>query len=381
MPSIKGTASIVSSAAEQKLLRSTKFPPSFSQQVDISKVNTSVFTMWVEKEIERILGFEDEIVASMAINLFFPKVNTDDIHAPATYGTVDPRKAQLDLVGFLGEDEASKFASELWEMMIDAQNQPKGIPRILIEQKKAEIAAQKNNSSSRNEGIGSKSFNPLMEEASRRAEMARQVFGKQRQHDQQQNQNQNQPRPPWNHGEEKINNGARPVSPQNSVQQGKDDSRKISSEECNRRESKSRSRSESRMRKNRHEGHRVQSSDESSSSSLDSYGRRRYRNSSSKRRRDKDYDRHNDDRDRGRRSRKSSRRSKRSRSRSRERSSRRSSTSRSNYHRSDRDRRYDEFGSERKYSRRRNYSRSSSRSSRRDKSRSESSRSSRGQGR
>jgi Protein involved in mRNA turnover and stability len=148
MPSIKGTASIASNAAQTKLLRSTKFPSSFASPVDLTKVNATVMAQWIEKKIESILGFEDEIVSSMAINLFFPKLNEDfgstSSSGPVSsikYAPVDPRKSQLDLVGFLGEEDAARFSCELWEMLIDAQNQPRGIPQKLIEEKKKELAA------------------------------------------------------------------------------------------------------------------------------------------------------------------------------------------------------------------------------------------------
>ncbi|GFH45495.1 serine/arginine repetitive matrix protein 1 [Chaetoceros tenuissimus] len=143
MPTIKGTASIASNAAQNKLLRSTKFPASFSTSVDLTKVNTAVMSQWIEKQIETMLGFEDEIVASMAINLFFPKLNEDTSATASStdvkYAKVDPRRAQLDLVGFLGDEDAAKFASQLWEMLIDAQEQPQGIPQKLIEEKKKEM--------------------------------------------------------------------------------------------------------------------------------------------------------------------------------------------------------------------------------------------------
>eukprot|EP00979_Chaetoceros_neogracilis_P008954 scaffold2012_cov181-Chaetoceros_neogracile.AAC.3 len=145
MPTIKGTASIASNAAQNKLLRSTKFPTSFATPVDLTKVNTAVVSQWIEKKIETLLGFEDEIVASMAINLFFPKLNDDSSGGAASdvkYSKVDPRKAQLDLVGFLGEEESANFASLLWDMLLDAQSQPRGIPTKLIEEKKKELSTQ-----------------------------------------------------------------------------------------------------------------------------------------------------------------------------------------------------------------------------------------------
>eukprot|EP00581_Thalassiosira_minuscula_P028005 CAMPEP_0183751696 /NCGR_PEP_ID=MMETSP0739-20130205/1896_1 /TAXON_ID=385413 /ORGANISM="Thalassiosira miniscula, Strain CCMP1093" /LENGTH=138 /DNA_ID=CAMNT_0025987959 /DNA_START=66 /DNA_END=479 /DNA_ORIENTATION=+ len=138
MPSIKGTASITSTHALQKQLRSTNFPANFVQKVNIAKVHRAVLTHWIEQRVEQILGFEDEIVSSTAVHLFLP----EDMMAAegggeggeggtADYWDVDPRRAQLDLAGFLGEKEAATFASELWTMMLDAQASPSGIPKVL----------------------------------------------------------------------------------------------------------------------------------------------------------------------------------------------------------------------------------------------------------
>ncbi len=348
MPTIKGTASIASSAAQNKLLRSTQFPASFSQQVDVSKVNASVVTLWVEKEIERILGFEDEIVASMAVNLFFPKIKQDDMNAPVTYGKVDPRTAQLDLAGFLGEDEAAKFASELWNMMLDGQNQPRGIPKILIEQKKAEIAAQKA-AAAKEGGTSGKSY--LAAEAARRARAARQQLGHRTQ---KRPQNRN-----WQQVER--HNQPRPVSPQNSVQHRKDP---VERSRYDRDEGRRRSRSRSR---NRYEKKRDEYSDDSSAEG--SHGRRRRHKN--RYRRDRDYD------DEDRRSRKhSSSRRRRSHSRSRSRSNDRSRISLSRNYRDERDRVSDRKARGRSR-RERDYSRSRSRSNHRGRGRSESSHGSR----
>lgn len=136
MPLIKGTASVSDSRALNKALRSTKFPESFLTKVDLSKVNKPVLTQWIETKITAILGFEDDIVQSTAVNMFLPS------SAEETVLEVDPKKAQIDMAGFLGDDEAAKFAKELWEMMIDAQTSPMGIPTKLLEEKKKELAAQ-----------------------------------------------------------------------------------------------------------------------------------------------------------------------------------------------------------------------------------------------
>ncbi len=80
---------------------------------------------------------------------------------------VDPRRAQLDLEGFLGGREAASFASELWTMMLDAQDSPSGIPKVLVEKKKEEMRRQREGG-----GSGGK-MNAFVREAARRTEAAR----------------------------------------------------------------------------------------------------------------------------------------------------------------------------------------------------------------
>jgi serine/arginine repetitive matrix protein 1 len=186
MPTIKGTASISSTSALSKLLRTTPFPPHFSTKVDTTKLHRGVLSHWIEQRIEQILGFEDEIVSSTATNLFLPE-SVDD----GKLAEVDPRKAQLDLVGFLGEKESAEFASELWEMMIDGASRKSGIPLILVERKKEEMKRAREEEAQRNRGYGNSyggqakrgvaggdpEMNAFVREAARRAEMARAALG------------------------------------------------------------------------------------------------------------------------------------------------------------------------------------------------------------
>ena len=133
MPSIKGTASVADARERSKTLKSTKFPANFSKKVKLGKISIPVMTQWIDQKITSILGFEDEIVSSTAVNLFLPSDGS----------TPDPKRAQLDLVGFLGEAEAAMFAMELWTLMVETQEGASGIPRTLLEEKKKEIAQQK----------------------------------------------------------------------------------------------------------------------------------------------------------------------------------------------------------------------------------------------
>uniref|UniRef100_A0A7S4ANE1 PWI domain-containing protein n=1 Tax=Pseudo-nitzschia australis TaxID=44445 RepID=A0A7S4ANE1_9STRA len=115
MPSVKGTASVSDSRARTKALRTTRFPRNYRKSVDLEKVNKAVLTQWIEQKITSILGFDDEIVSSTAINLFVSpspsnaNANPDSLPTPShpsnsnsnSY-SCDPKQAQLDLAGECG---------------------------------------------------------------------------------------------------------------------------------------------------------------------------------------------------------------------------------------------------------------------------------------
>lgn len=50
---------------------------------------------------------------------------------------------QIMLTGFLGKTKARDFMGELWTLFMDAQANEYGLPRELIEMKKAELAKKK----------------------------------------------------------------------------------------------------------------------------------------------------------------------------------------------------------------------------------------------
>ncbi len=88
------TASIASSTALQKQLRSTTFPPNFSEKCNVGRVHRTVIAHWIERRVESILGFDDDIVSSTAVHLFLPEPQDGGADPD-----VDPRRAQLDLEG------------------------------------------------------------------------------------------------------------------------------------------------------------------------------------------------------------------------------------------------------------------------------------------
>ncbi|KAL2919919.1 hypothetical protein HK105_200836 [Polyrhizophydium stewartii] len=109
---------------EQKLLKKLSFPSSFSKKVDIKKVNMQAMRPWIAERICHFLGFEDDVVIEFTFGLLESET--------------DPRKIQIQLTGFL-ELNTPQFMKELWDMLVSAQASETGIPRVLIEAKKAEI--------------------------------------------------------------------------------------------------------------------------------------------------------------------------------------------------------------------------------------------------
>ncbi|XTI95944.1 hypothetical protein V2W45_1450491 [Cenococcum geophilum] len=115
---------------DQKLLKRTKFPPEFSQKVDMEKVNVEVMKKWIAGKISEILGSEDDVVIELCFNLLensrFPDIKT----------------LQIQLTGFL-EKETAGFCKELWTLCLSAQANPQGVPKELLEAKKLELIQEK----------------------------------------------------------------------------------------------------------------------------------------------------------------------------------------------------------------------------------------------
>ena len=54
---------------DQRLLRTTKFPPEFNVKVDMKKVNVHLLKGWVANEIARILKNEDDVVTELVCTI------------------------------------------------------------------------------------------------------------------------------------------------------------------------------------------------------------------------------------------------------------------------------------------------------------------------
>ncbi|KAG9300713.1 hypothetical protein G9A89_023511 [Geosiphon pyriformis] len=131
---------------EKKLLKSMNFPPEYNKKssqhsfeqnhplalpqiVDLKKVNMTVIKPWIAQKVVDILGGEDEVV----INYVFGLLEEPD---------PDPRMMQINLTGFL-EKNAQTFVTELWKLLLSAQDGVGGIPTVFLEQKMEEIRRKK----------------------------------------------------------------------------------------------------------------------------------------------------------------------------------------------------------------------------------------------
>ncbi|KAI5210600.1 hypothetical protein E4T39_00196 [Aureobasidium subglaciale] len=120
----------ITTNVDQKLLRTTKFPPEFSQKVDTTKINIPVIKNWAAGEVSRILGYEDDVVINLLFDLLEGSKNPDI------------KSLQIQLTGFL-EKDAALFCKELWGLCLSAQKSDTGIPQQLVEAKKLELIQEK----------------------------------------------------------------------------------------------------------------------------------------------------------------------------------------------------------------------------------------------
>ncbi|KAF2799099.1 hypothetical protein K505DRAFT_332857 [Melanomma pulvis-pyrius CBS 109.77] len=117
---------------DQKRLKTTKFPPEFDQKVDIDKVEIDLMKKWIAGKITHILGDEDDVVIDTCYNLLeqtrFPNI----------------KEIQIQLTGFLNK-ECAPFCKELWNLMLSAQESPRGVPKEMLEAKKLELQQEQVN--------------------------------------------------------------------------------------------------------------------------------------------------------------------------------------------------------------------------------------------
>ena len=114
-------------------LRAMSFPALYSRRVDMTRVKLPALTAWIHATVEALLGFPDDVVASLV-------VNTLQQHADGKQA-LDPRELQLTLTGFL-EQSAPVFVEALYRLLLDACAAQSGIPQQLVEQQLRDMQRQ-----------------------------------------------------------------------------------------------------------------------------------------------------------------------------------------------------------------------------------------------
>jgi len=112
--------------ADGKLLSAMQLPEVLGAAVDAGKVNLAVMDGWVERELKRELGFEDDILVGMVCN----KLRENPINVKAL---------AVELSAFLQRDAALAFLTALWALLLEAQESPDGLPRVLVQERMKEI--------------------------------------------------------------------------------------------------------------------------------------------------------------------------------------------------------------------------------------------------
>ncbi|GMK55292.1 hypothetical protein CspeluHIS016_0203480 [Cutaneotrichosporon spelunceum] len=116
---------------EAASIKATKFPAHFGERVDLRKVNISVLRPWIAKRLIELMRVEDDVVVEYVYSML------EDKDKPLP----DPKKMQVNLVGFMDKYGAAAFMDELWKLLLSAQATVGGVPAEFIEAKKKEIEA------------------------------------------------------------------------------------------------------------------------------------------------------------------------------------------------------------------------------------------------
>lgn len=126
----------------RKQVNKIKGIQAFDSKVDITRVYRPVINEWIAERINKLLGFDDEIVVNMIQNLLDEKVQvlTLNLVALDRVQPLEARMLQHQISGFL-EKDAPKFTQDLWKLMLSAQENPNGIPQQILDAKKQEIKA------------------------------------------------------------------------------------------------------------------------------------------------------------------------------------------------------------------------------------------------
>lgn len=111
----------------KKLMKTMNFAESVDKKIDMKKIKLEVMKPFITERLNSYMTVEDDVL----VEYVFSQLEADQ-HP-------DGKSMQINMTGFLGKTNARNFMQELWDLLLDAQDNPNGIPTKLIELKKAEM--------------------------------------------------------------------------------------------------------------------------------------------------------------------------------------------------------------------------------------------------
>eukprot|EP01084_Bolivina_argentea_P234730 395147_1 len=130
---VRGSASIDTGRfanKDKEFENKIKWPKSLNTRVNMKKVVFNSIKPWIEKEIETLLGFDDDVVVNLIYNLL------ENTQYP------DAKQISVKLMGFL-EQDTIPFMLKLWSHLIDANNNKLGISTKLLADAKQKAQIKK----------------------------------------------------------------------------------------------------------------------------------------------------------------------------------------------------------------------------------------------
>jgi len=102
---------------------------------------------WIDNRITELIEMEDEVVNNLVISYLEEQQEQGKNLCPKKItvhlaGKTFRNYGMIICIGFLGESSMT-FMTELWEMLLDAQESKFGIPQKIIDMKKEEYSLKK----------------------------------------------------------------------------------------------------------------------------------------------------------------------------------------------------------------------------------------------
>ncbi|KAM3147192.1 hypothetical protein pb186bvf_000908 [Paramecium bursaria] len=119
---------------QRKLIMSRQWPELFDKKVDIKKIDMETIKQWVDQKVQNYIGIEDEVVQRQIVN--YLEQQADEIKGP------DPKELTILITGYF-EKNAMPFMTDLWNLLLSAQDQQNGVAIQIQDQKQQQLQRKK----------------------------------------------------------------------------------------------------------------------------------------------------------------------------------------------------------------------------------------------